>query len=99
MKLSRDDVLKLAKLSRIQLTEDEIAQYQEELSAILDYVQQLEDVDTTGLAPTYQVTGLTTQDSNSARKDEVTEQVSHDSLMKNVPDHHDRLIKVKRMVG
>ena len=99
MKLSKDDVLKLAKLSRLQLTDDEIAQYQEELSAILEYVQKLENVDTTGLKPTYQVTGLTTLDPNAAREDEVTEQVSHEELMKNVPDHLDGHIKVKRMVG
>ena len=99
MKLSKDDVLKLAKLSRLQLTDDEIAQYQEELSAILEYVQKLENVDTTGLKPTYQVTGLTTLDPNAAREDEVTEQVSHEELMKNVPDHQDGHIKVKRMVG
>lgn len=99
MKLSKDDVLKLAKLSRLQLSDDEIAQYQEELSAILDYVQKLKDVDTTGLKPTYQVTGLTTLDPNAAREDEVTEQVTHAELMKNVADHQDGLIKVKRMVG
>ena len=99
MKLSRDDILKLAKLSRLQLTDDEIAQYQAELSAILDYVQTLENVDTTGLQPTYQVTGLTTLDPNAAREDEVTDQVSHEELMKNVSDHQDGMIKVKRMVG
>ena len=38
MKLSKDDILKLAKLSRLQLDDDETEQYQSEISAILDYV-------------------------------------------------------------
>lgn len=99
MKLSREDILKLAKLSRLQLSEDEILRFQEELSAILDYVQQLESVNTEGLQPTYQVTGLTTLDPNVAREDVVTEQIGHDALMKNVPSKQDGHIKVKRMVG
>ncbi len=95
MKLSREDVLKLAKLSRLKLSEDEVAKYQTELSAILDYVQQLNSVDVTGLKPTYQVTGLT----NVFRKDEVIEQVKKDQLMKNIPTAEGDHIKVKRMIG
>lgn len=98
MKLSKDDVLKLAKLSRLQLSDDEVEQYQQELSAILDYVAQLESVDTTGLKPTYQVTGLTSEDENATREDVITDQVSHDQLMSNVPSSEGRSIKVKRMV-
>lgn len=98
MKLTKEEVLKLAKLSRLQLTDDEVEKYQEELSAILSYVQQLESVDTEGLDPTYQVTGLTSQDENATRDDEETEQVVHEELMKNVPSVDGRHIKVKRMV-
>lgn len=95
MKLSREDVLKLARLSRLKLTDDEVEQYQGELSAILDYVEQLYGADVDGLEPTYQVTGLT----NVFRKDEVKEQVSHEELMKNTPDSEKRQIKVKRMIA
>lgn len=95
MKLSKDDVLKLARLSRLKLSDNEIAQFQGELSAILDYVNQLEAVDVSGLKPTYQVTGL----NNVVRKDEVGEQVSKEQLLKNVPQVEGDHIKVKRMVG
>lgn len=98
MKLSKEDILKLAKLSKLQLTEEEVEKFKVELSSILDYVQQLNSVDVSGLKPTYQVTGLTSQDKNATREDEVTVQVSHDELMKNVPDSDGRHIKVKRMV-
>lgn len=98
MKLSKDDILKLAKLSRLQLSDEEVEKFQVELSSILDYVEQLDSVDVSGLNPTYQVTGLTSQDDNATREDEVTDQVSHYELMKNVPDSDGRHIKVKRMV-
>lgn len=99
MKLTRDDVLKLARLSRLQLSEDEIVQYQKELSAILEYVEQLDAVDVKDLKPTYQVTGLTSRDKNATRADEVTNQVDQAELFKNLPNKEDGHIKVKRMIG
>jgi aspartyl-tRNA(Asn)/glutamyl-tRNA(Gln) amidotransferase subunit C len=57
-KLTREDVLKLAALARINLSDVEVEEFSEELSAILQYVEQLSSVDVAGLAPTNQVTGL-----------------------------------------
>lgn len=95
-KLNREDVLKLAKLARLQLTDEEANQYVIELSAILEYVQMLDKVDTAGLEPTSQVTGLT----NVARSDEEIDYgVSQEELLKNVPHKEGKLIKVKRMIG
>lgn len=95
MKLTKNDVLKLARLSRLRLNEDEVEKYQQELSAILDYVAQLDSVDISGVEPTYQVTGLT----SVFRKDEESRQVSQVELMKNLPAHEKGHIKVKRMIG
>lgn len=99
MKLSREDILKLARLSRLKLSEEEIVSYQNELSTILDYVAQLDSVDVADLKPTYQVTGLTSQDENATRQDEVTEQVEQKELFKNLPAVENDHIKVKRMIG
>lgn len=95
-KLSRDDVLKLARLARISLSEEEVDTYANELSAILGYVEQLSSVDVSGLQPTNQVTGL----KNVTRKDEVRHYgyEPHD-LLKNVPVTQDNQLKVKRMIG
>ena len=94
-KLSRDDVLKLAKLSRLKLTEQEIESFRTELSEILDYVEKLNAVDTTGLEPTYQVTGL----KNVMRRDEIREyDVSPDELLKNAPATQNHQFKVKRVL-
>jgi len=94
-KLSRDDVLKLAKLARLELTSDEVEVFSEELSSIIDYFTVLETIDTTNLEPTYQVTGLT----NVMREDKLIDYgYSVSSLLENVPRLKDDQIKVSRMV-
>ena len=96
-KLSRDDVLKLARLARLDLSDDEIQEYASELSEILQYVEQLQAVDTQGLKPTNQVTGLT----NVMRPDSVVDYgYQPQDLQKNLPQPTiDGQIKVKRMLG
>lgn len=94
-KLSRDDVLKLARLARLELTDDEVEQYSGELSQILQYVEQLSTVDVEGLEPTHQVSGLT----NIMREDEVRDYGYEPvDLLKNVPETKGNQIKVKRML-
>lgn len=58
MKLNREEVEHLGKLARLALTEEEKERYAVELSAILELVEQLQEVDTTEVEPTSQVTGL-----------------------------------------
>jgi aspartyl-tRNA(Asn)/glutamyl-tRNA(Gln) amidotransferase subunit C len=95
-KLTREDVLKLAQLARLDLTTDEIEKYRAELSEILQYVEQLQSTDVKGLEPTRQVTGLT----NVTRRDEVKDYgYEPRDLLKNVPATKDHQIKVKRMLG
>ena len=95
-KLSRDDVLKLAELARISLSDDEVDSFAIELSAILGYVEQLSSVDVSGLEPTNQVTGLT----NVMRKDEVIDYgYTPDELLKIVPKVEKNMLKVKRMIS
>lgn len=94
--LTRDDVLKLARLARLTITDEEIEKYRKELSDILGYVEQLQQADVAGLKPTSQVTGL----KNVMREDEVADYgVSPDDLLRLAPAHQDRHIKVKRMIG
>jgi len=94
-KLTRDDVLKLASLSRLKLSEEEIAKFQTELSEILDYVAQLDDADVSGLEPTYQVTGL----KNVTRTDEARDYgYKLDSLLAQAPATQDNQFKVKRVL-
>ena len=56
--LTKEEIIKIARLSRLQLTEEEIVKYQNELSGVFDFFEMLKEVDTNGVEPTYQVTGL-----------------------------------------
>ncbi|MCA9325030.1 Asp-tRNA(Asn)/Glu-tRNA(Gln) amidotransferase subunit GatC [Candidatus Saccharibacteria bacterium] len=95
-KLSRDDILKLAQLSRLALTDDEVDEFAGEMSEILQYVEQLKNVDVKDLEPTSQVTGLT----NVMRQDEVIDYgYKPEELLQNLPDQQDGQIKVRKVLG
>jgi aspartyl-tRNA(Asn)/glutamyl-tRNA(Gln) amidotransferase subunit C len=95
-KLTREEVLKLARLARLDLTDEEVEEFRYELSEILQYVEQLQAVEVNGLEPTNQVTGLT----NVMRDDEVHAYGYEPAdLLKNVPAVQDNQIKVKRMLA
>lgn len=95
-KLSREDILKLARLSRLQLTDEEIERYTDEIGAILTYVEQLKKIDLADIEPTHQVTGLT----NVMRPDvDSGYGVDAADLLKNAPATEDGHIKVKRMLA
>lgn len=94
-KLSREDVLNLARLAKLELSEEEIQKYQTELSEILGYVEKLSEADVTGLEPTTQVTGLT----NVMRSDNVKNYgADQQALLKNVPQRQGNNIKVRRVL-
>lgn len=93
--LTREDILKLARLARLSLNDEEVEQFTHEISAILEYVELLSGVDVTGLEPTSQVTGL----QDVMRPDVITGYgISREELLKNVPALENGQIKVKRMI-
>ena len=94
--ITKDNVIKIAQLSRPHLSDEEVTKYQKELEEILHYVEKLQAADTTGLKPTYQITGL----QNVMRADvEIDYGTTKKDLLKNAPDSEDGHFKVKRMVG
>ena len=66
--ISKDQVLHLAQLSYLDLTDAEIVQYQKELSHMIDFINQLQQAEVDQLAPTEQVTQL----QNVTRADEIS---------------------------
>ena len=86
----------MAKLARLELTEEEIVKYGEQISGVLSYIDQLREVDTTGIEPTAQVTGL----ENSWREDEVEDWsvVGRQAALGLAPDLEDFQLKVRRVL-
>jgi len=70
VKLTKKDMLHIAKLSNLELTDSEIKKFTPQLSKIVEYVSKLSEVDTKNIKPTFQVTGLT----NVIREDKVLTQ-------------------------
>jgi aspartyl-tRNA(Asn)/glutamyl-tRNA(Gln) amidotransferase subunit C len=93
--ISREDVLHLAQLSNLQLADDEIVALQTDLGNILGYVNQLSELDTTGVEPTYMVTDR----ENVMREDVVqSHPATREKLLELAPDKSDDQIKVPRVL-
>ncbi len=65
--ITKEEVKHVAELSRLKLSEDEVERFTKDLSGILDFFKDLEEVNTDGVSETSQVTGLT----NQTRQDEI----------------------------
>ena len=93
--ISRDDVLNLAQLSSLQLDDSEIDNLQADLVNILGYVEQLAELDTAGVEPTYQVTDLR----NVWRTDTVIDYgISRESLLALAPESSNNQVKVPKVL-
>ena len=95
------DVSHVEKLANLPLTEAEKKKFEKQLSETLDYVKQLEEIDTKGVdpdsigvEPTSQVTGL----ENVTREDEVTPSLSQEGALKNAKSAHNGFFKVKAIL-
>ncbi|MGQ9480389.1 Asp-tRNA(Asn)/Glu-tRNA(Gln) amidotransferase subunit GatC [Chloroflexus sp.] len=91
MALSEAEVRHVARLARIALSDEEIALMQAQLSAILDYIEMLQEVDVNNVPPTAQVTGLTTV----WRPDVVGEMLTQEKALANAPDQQDGMFRVR----
>lgn len=93
--ISRDDVQHLAQLSSLQLSDDEAAGLQADIQNILKYIEQLSSLDTAGVEPTYQVTGLT----NIWRDDKVVDYgISREQLLALAPERSNNQVKVPKVL-
>lgn len=91
MALTVDDVRKVALLARLPLSEEELAQMQQQLSSILNYMEMLQEVDVADVPPTAQVTDVV----NIVRPDEVRPSLPRDEVLANAPRQEDGYFKVK----
>lgn len=93
--VSPASIAQLAQLSSLQLNDTEMTDLQQEIAAILTYVQQLSELDTEGVDPTYQVTDL----ENVWRDDTVVdEQVTREQLLALAPEAAQHQIKVPKVL-
>ena len=93
MKLTIDQVRHVAELARLGLADEEMERLTGELSKILDYIDQLEQLDTSTVEPTAQVGGLV----DVFREDEVLDSLPAAAALANAPASEDGYFRVRAM--
>ncbi len=94
MKLSREEVLHIARLARLGLTETELDRLREQLSNILENFEALQQVDTTDVPPTAQSIPL----QNVTKDDEVADSSPPDQILANAPRKEGEYFRVKAVL-
>jgi len=94
MKLSREEVVHIALLARLGLTEDELEKFREQLSNILENFEVLQQVDTSGVPPTAQSIPL----QNVMKADEVTPSLPPSKILANAPRREENFFRVRAVL-
>jgi aspartyl-tRNA(Asn)/glutamyl-tRNA(Gln) amidotransferase subunit C len=94
MKLSREEVLHIALLARLGLTETEVDKLREQLSNILENFEALQQVDTTDILPTTQAIAQ----QNVVSDDEVVPSLPQDQVLANAPQKEENFFRVRAVL-
>ena len=95
MKITKDEVVYTADLARLNLDENSINRFAEQIGDILEYVDILNSVDTEGITPTSHAVFL----SNAFREDEVKESIGADKALANAPEKEDGNFIVPKVIN
>lgn len=93
MAISKQDIEHTAKLARIEIDESDIDKFTQEIGEILNYVDDLNQTDTSNVAVVSQISDL----ANIARTDEITNENCREKMLENAPEQKDGFIKVKKV--
>lgn len=94
MSVTENDVRYMAGLARLQLSDDEIKSFANDMNKILDYMELLEEVDTENVEPLAHVIDLDSR----LRNDEAKEPLSHKDALKNAPDADSDYFRVPKVI-
>jgi aspartyl-tRNA(Asn)/glutamyl-tRNA(Gln) amidotransferase subunit C len=92
--IDRETVLNVANLAKLALSEEETEMFREQLSAILDHIQILQEADVSGVSPTAHASRLT----NIMRADIPRPSYPPEVLLANAPEQEDNCLKVNAVL-
>lgn len=95
MKITEKEILHVAHLARLELDEAAIARFAGQIGTVLAYVDQLQQVDTEGIAPTSHAISQT----NAFREDQPHAHLDRDAALANAPEQEDGSFLVPKVVG
>ena len=93
-KIDQTQVRKVAKLSRLELTESEVEEFAEQLSAILGYMEKMNELDTDNVEPLAHCLPI----SNVFRKDVVRKSLGTEKTLANAPQRDGEFFKVPKII-
>ena len=94
MKITKEQVEHVAKLARLAITEEEKATFSEQLSSILTYVEQLNQLDTSKVEPTSHVISM----QNVFREDRIKESLPREEVLAGAPEASEEFFRVPRII-
>jgi aspartyl-tRNA(Asn)/glutamyl-tRNA(Gln) amidotransferase subunit C len=94
MKITKDEVLYVADLARLDLDEASIEKFAGQIGDVLEYVEKLNEVDTEGLRPTSHAISLT----NAFREDEQRQPLDLEQALANAPEKEDGNFVVPKII-
>ncbi len=95
LRITKEEVLHVARLARLELTEDELHKFTDQMDSILSWMDKLASLDTKDVEPTYHALDNL---SNVLRKDEPGDSLSQHSVLANAPSREGGFFKVPRIV-
>lgn len=95
MSISRDDVRHVAELARLDFSDDEEQRMAEEMSQILDYVEKLDELDTSGVPPMSHVLDV----SNVFRDDEIESRIDREQALEPASETDDGYFQVPQVIA
>lgn len=95
MKVDTETLHKIAHLARLEVNPDEEAGLLNSLNSVLDWMEQLNEVDTTGVEP---LMHMSEEIDNVLRADMIANQLPRDQALINAPDHDEQFIKVPKVM-
>lgn len=98
MKITGQDVAYVAELANLELTAEERAEFVPQLDAILGYVEQLNELDTTGVEPMAQVLAPMAPQQSGLREDVVVPSLGTEVALGNAPEHGAEYFKVPKVI-
>jgi aspartyl-tRNA(Asn)/glutamyl-tRNA(Gln) amidotransferase subunit C len=97
-RVSADDVKRVAELAYLELGADEERRMQRDLNAILDYIAQLNELDTSSVEPMAQVSEVLGSASSTLRADATRPSLPRDRVMASAPDTDGTFFKVPKVI-
>lgn len=94
MKVTKELVKHIAELAQLKLREDEIEKFQKELNQILEYVDKLNEIDTSHVEPLSHPIDIF----NVFREDKINGSLSRDEALKNAPESTEEFFKVPKVI-